>query len=361
MAALPPGSIIGILGGGQLGRMLALAAARLGLKSHIYAPEADSPAFQVTPLSTVAGYDDRAALRTFAASVDAITYEFENVPADAVAFLESLKPVRPGSKALRVAQDRLLEKQMAQKLGAPTAKFAPVDSLADLEQAVAALGLPAVLKTRRFGYDGKGQVAIRSAATAELAFQEMKGQPAILESFVDFRMEASVVAARGVDGLFQPFEVAENEHRNHILHRSLVPAGISPSAASQAIETARKIAEELDYSGVFAVEYFVTGATGREVLLVNEIAPRVHNSGHWTMDACVVSQFEQHMRAVAGWPLGNPKRHSDVVMSNLLGDEADQWQNLASQPGTAIHLYGKTEARRGRKMGHVNRLSPRQA
>jgi 5-(carboxyamino)imidazole ribonucleotide synthase len=361
MAALPPGSIVGILGGGQLGRMLALAAARLGLKCHIYAPEADSPAFQVTPFRTLAAYEDRTALEGFAGAVDVITYEFENVPCEAVEFLEGLKPVRPGSTALRVAQDRLLEKQMARKLGAATAQFAAVDTFGDLEKAASEIGLPAVLKTRRFGYDGKGQITIRAAAAAERSYEPFRNKPSILEGFVEFRMEVSVVAARGLDGSFVAFDVVENEHRNHILNRSLVPAGISPSAEFEAIEIAKKILADLDYVGVLAVEYFVTGTAGREKLLVNEIAPRVHNSGHWTMDACVVSQFEQHIRAVAGWPLGDPYRHSDVVMTNLLGDDAEAWAALAAEPGAAIHLYGKAEARRGRKMGHVNRLSPRQA
>jgi 5-(carboxyamino)imidazole ribonucleotide synthase len=361
MAALPPGSTIGILGGGQLGRMLALAAARLGLKTHIYAPEADSPAFQVTPFKTIAAYEEEGTLEGFAAAVDAVTYEFENVPADAVEFLEELKPVRPGSKALRVAQDRLLEKQLARKLGAATAQFAAVDSFDDLEKAASEIGLPAVLKTRRFGYDGKGQATIRSSAAAERSYEPFQNKPSILESFVEFRMEASVVAARGADGALAAFDVVENEHRNHILNRSLVPAGISPSAEFEAIDIANKILKELDYVGVLAVEYFVTGTAGREKIIVNEIAPRVHNSGHWTMDACAVSQFEQHIRAVAGWPLGDPQRHSDVVMTNLLGDDAEAWAALAAEPGTAIHLYGKAEARRGRKMGHVNRLSPRQA
>jgi 5-(carboxyamino)imidazole ribonucleotide synthase len=355
-ALLTPGSTIGILGGGQLGRMLALAAGRLGLKCHIFAPEADSPAFQVSAARTVADYRDEAALRELANTVDAVTYEFENVPVEAVAFLEALKPVRPGSKALRIAQDRLLEKNLARELGARTADFAGVNSRAELDRCTEQIGLPAVLKTCRFGYDGKGQATIRSAADADKAYAAMKGQPAILESFVAFEREASVVAARGQDGSFAAYDVAENEHRDHILHRSRVPARLSPEVCNEAIAIARKIASALDYVGVFAVEYFVMG----DELFVNEIAPRVHNSGHWTLDGCLVSQFEQHMRAVAGWPLGSTERHSDVEMINLLGDEIEAWRRLAAEPNTAVHLYGKAEARPGRKMGHVNRLTPRQ-
>jgi 5-(carboxyamino)imidazole ribonucleotide synthase len=336
--------------------MLSLAAARLGLKCHILAPEADSPAFQVAAAYTVAGYRDEAALERFAGAVDAVTYEFENVPVEAVTVLESLKPVRPGSKALGIAQDRLLEKRLARDLGARTARFAAVDSRADLDRAVAEIGLPAILKTCRFGYDGKGQAAIRQASDCDAAYAAMKGQPAILESFVPFEREASVVAARSIDGAFAAFDIAENEHRHHILHRSCVPARLSANLCKEAVAIARRIADALDYVGVFAVELFVLGKD----LYVNEIAPRVHNSGHWTLDGCLVSQFEQHMRAVAGWPLGSAERHSDVVMTNLIGDEVSGWLSLAAAPQTAVHIYGKAEARPGRKMGHVNRLTPRQ-
>jgi 5-(carboxyamino)imidazole ribonucleotide synthase len=354
-SSLPPGSTIGILGGGQLGRMLALAAARLGLKCHVFAPEADSPAFQVAA-HTVGAYRDEAALEKFARAVDAVTYEFENVPVEAVIFLETQKPVRPGSKALRIAQDRLQEKRMARDLGARTANFAGVDSRAELDTGIDQIGLPAILKTCRFGYDGKGQAVIRSPSDADAAYAAMKDQPAILESFVPFEREASVVAARGIDGTFAAFDVVENEHRHHILHQSRVPARLALEVCKNAIEIGRKIGAALDYVGVFAVELFVVG----EQLYVNEIAPRVHNSGHWTLDACLVSQFEQHMRAVAGWPLGSTQRHSDVVMTNLLGEEANDWRTLAAEPNAALHLYGKAEARPGRKMGHVNRLTPRQ-
>lgn len=356
MQALPPGSVIGILGGGQLARMLALAAARLGLNARIFAPEHDSSAFQVAASHIVAQYTDQNALLEFAAEVDAITYEFENVPVEAVAFLEKLKPVRPGSKALRIAQDRLQEKAQARELGAMTAEFRAVNSLDELKRAVQEVGLPAVLKTTRMGYDGKGQTKMMSVADVEPAWAAMKNQPAILESFVIFEKEVSVICARGAGGQFVAYEVTENVHRNHILHTSTVPAKIEPELAIEAIYIAQRMAEALDYVGVLAVEFFVGG----DVLYVNEIAPRVHNSGHWTMDACVISQFEQHMRAVAGWPLGSTYRHSDVVMTNLLGEEANLWPALVASPQVGLHLYGKAQIRPGRKMGHYNKISPRQ-
>lgn len=353
---LPPGSMIGILGGGQLARMLALAAAPLGLKCHVYAPEKDSPAFQVSAAHTVAAYDDQVALKAFAAAVDVVTYEFENVPVDTVSFLETLRPVRPGSKALGVAQDRIKEKNLARQLGAMTADFSAVDSLADLEAAIMRQGVPGILKTNRFGYDGKGQAKIVSRGDVAAAWGVMKNQPSIYESFVNFECEVSVLVARSVDGKVACFDVTENVHRNHILHTSTVPAKIPTELEAEAVFVAQRMAEALDYVGVMGVEFFV----GHDVLYVNEIAPRVHNSGHWTQNACGVSQFEQHIRAVAGWPLGSTRRHSDVVMTNLLGDEAHDWLRLAAEPGTALHLYGKAEARAARKMGHINRIHPRQ-
>jgi 5-(carboxyamino)imidazole ribonucleotide synthase len=356
VSALPPGSTIGILGGGQLARMLALAAGQIGLNCHIYAPEKKCPAFQVSAAHTIAAYDDEAALAAFAKSVQAVTYEFENVPVAAVKFLEALVPVRPGSKALATAQDRIAEKTMARELGAMTAEFAAVNSLDDLHTAVLRIGLPAVLKTTRLGYDGKGQAKIMTAADIEPAWSAMKNQPSILESFVNFRMEMSVICARGLDGAFAAYEPTENVHRDHILHTSTVPANIDPMLAAESVFVAQRIAEMLEYVGVMGMEFFV----GEDIIYVNEIAPRVHNSGHWTQDACVVSQFEQHMRAVAGWPLGATFRHSDVVMTNLLGDEINQWPLLAAQPGVGVHVYGKAEARPGRKMGHYNRITPRQ-
>ena len=357
MSALPPGSVIGILGGGQLARMLALAAAPLGLKCHIFAPETDSPAFQVSTSHMVAQYTDQSALLEFAAEVDVVTYEFENVPVAAVEFLEKLKPVRPGSKALSVAQDRLKEKWLARDMGAMTADFTSVDSLDELrKRAGPVIEFPSILKTNRFGYDGKGQAKLNSEADVEAAWAVMKNQPAILECFVHFDREISVICARGVDGSFAAYEPTENMHRNHILYTSTVPALLETELAIEAVYIAQRMAETLDYVGVMGVEFFV----GRHSLYVNEIAPRVHNSGHWTQDACVVSQFEQHIRAVAGWPLGATTRHSDVVMTNLLGDEASAWEKLADEPNLGLHLYGKTESRPGRKMGHYNRITPRQ-
>lgn len=352
--ALAPGSVIGILGGGQLARMLALAAGRLGLRCHIYAPEAGSPAFHVAASHTVAGYGDEEALSDFAGSVDVVTYEFENVPAKTVRFLETRVPVRPGSRALDVAQDRLKEKALARQLGAMTAEFQAVNTLADLEAAVAVIGCPAVLKTTRMGYDGKGQAKIAGVADVAPAWAMMKGVPSILESFVSFEREVSVIAARAIDGRMAAYEVTENVHRNHILHTSTVPAKLSAELAAEAVFIAQRFLETLDYVGVMGVEFFV----GSDVIYVNEIAPRVHNSGHWTMDACSVSQFEQHVRAVAGWPLGATRRHSNVIMKNLLGDDIMDWENLARTPDLALHHYGKIEVRPGRKMGHVNRLGP---
>jgi 5-(carboxyamino)imidazole ribonucleotide synthase len=352
--ALSPGSTIGILGGGQLARMLALAAAPLGFKCHIYAPAGDNPAFDVSADHTIAAYDDQTELKKFASQVDAVTYEFENVPVETVQFLEALVPVRPGSKALGVAQDRIREKQLARALGAMTANFGGVTSLDELKERVSQFGVPGILKTNRFGYDGKGQAKINAIADCEAAWAAMKGQPAIYESFVNFRSEVSVIVARGLDGKTACFDVTENVHRNHILFTSTVPAQLVPELAVEAVFVAQRIVEALDYVGVMGVEFFV----GDDVLYVNEIAPRVHNSGHWTMDACAVSQFEQHIRAVAGWPLGATTRHSNVVMTNLLGEEANDWLKLVAEPGLALHLYGKTEVRAGRKMGHINRLLP---
>ncbi len=354
--ALPPGSTIGILGGGQLARMLALAAAPLGLKCHIYAPEQDSPAFQVSAAQTVAEYDHRASLKAFASVVDVVTYEFENVPVDTVSYLEILLPVRPGSKALGVAQDRIQEKRLARDLGAMTADFGGVNSLEELLARLDQLGMPGILKTTRMGYDGKGQAKINTRDDAALAWAALKSQPAIYETFVNFVSEVSVLVARGPDGRMACFDVTENVHRNHILHTSTVPAAISPELAAEAVFVAQRMAEALDYVGVMGVEFFV----GDDVLYVNEIAPRVHNSGHWTQNACVTSQFEQHIRAVAGWPLGSTRRHSDAVMTNLLGEDVAIWAALAAEPGAALHLYGKAQARPGRKMGHINRIYPRQ-
>ncbi|MFO0992943.1 MAG: 5-(carboxyamino)imidazole ribonucleotide synthase [Hyphomicrobiales bacterium] len=350
---LTPGSTIGILGGGQLGRMLALAAGQLGLKCHILAPQGDNPAFQVADSYTVARYDDEAALAGFAKSVGVVTYEFENVPAATAAFLDRLVPLAPNAQALEISQDRLTEKTFISTI-ARVAPFAPVDNAADLTAAIAKTGSPGVLKTRRLGYDGKGQARFALGDDAEAAFATIGRAPAILEGFVSFEREISVIAARSWSGEVAVYDVPENQHENHILRHSIVPAKISKSTAKAARDIAAKVVAALDYVGVIGVEMFVGKDEG---LLVNEIAPRVHNSGHWTMDACAVSQFEQHIRAVAGWPLGDPSRHSDVVMTNLLGAEADRWREIAAEPGACLHLYGKSESRPGRKMGHVNRLA----
>jgi len=351
---LAPGSTIGILGGGQLGRMLALAAARLGLKSHIYCPDAQSPAFDVTPLKTVAGYDDVEALKAFASQIDVVTYEFENVPAATAEVLAGLKPLRPGANALAISQDRLAEKSFLSSKNIPVAPYRAVNSLEDLNTAIGELGLPAVLKTTRLGYDGKGQRVLRTPEEAETAFTELKPHPLVLEGFVPFEKEISVVVARGLDGSVRAFDAAENVHRDHILFTSTVPGDIAPGVAKHAAMLAKVIVVALDYVGVLGVEFFVVGGE-RPSLLVNEIAPRVHNSGHWTEAVCLTDQFEQHIRAIAGWPLGDPQRMADVVMQNLIGDEVDQVP--ASIDGdTQPHLYGKAEARPGRKMGHINRI-----
>ena len=353
---LPPGSTVGILGGGQLARMLALAAGQLGLRCHVYAPETASPAFDVAAAHTRARYEDEEALARFAAAVDVVTYEFENVPGATAAFLEERVPLAPGSRALFTAQDRVDEKTFIAGLGISVAPFAAVSDEASLKQAFARIGTPSILKTRRFGYDGKGQTKISGDRSPEAAWSEIGNQPAILEGFVAFEKEISVIAARGWDGAIAVYDVPENHHEHHILKTSTVPADIAPATAEAARAIGGRIIAALDYVGVIGIEMFVAGDT----VIVNEIAPRVHNSGHWTMDACAVSQFEQHIRAVCGWPLGAPTRHSDVVMTNLLGSEIDQWPALAAEPDVCLHVYGKAEARRGRKMGHFNRLTPRQ-
>ena len=347
-------AVIGILGGGQLGRMLALAAARLGFKCHVFSPYPDSPAFDVVHRVTCADYADTQALDRFAHDVDVVTYEFENVPADTAAFLAARVPALPDPQILATTQDRLVEKCFVAKLGIGTAAFADVTRPADLAAAIAKIGRPAVLKTRRFGYDGRGQATIRDDSDPEAAWRVVGGQPCILEAFVPFEREISVVAARGNNGAVECFDVTENEHRDHILKISRVPARVSEAAARRAKEIAETIAQKFDYIGVLAVEMFVL--QGGSEVLVNEIAPRVHNSGHWTIDGASVSQFEQHIRAVAGWPLAKPIRYGRVEMTNLIGNEVEDYRAWLAIPGTAVHLYGKTVARPGRKMGHVTRV-----
>lgn len=353
---LPQGATIGILGGGQLGRMMALAAARLGLKAHIYCPDRDSPAFDVAREITIAPYDDEAALTLFADSVDVVTYEFENVPAATAELVARTAPLRPDARALATTQDRLIEKTFINSLGVPTARFAEVNDHASLAKAVGHVGRPAVLKTRRFGYDGKGQVMLREGLDLDTTFGMIGRAPAILEAFVPFEREISVVAARSISGEFAAWDVAENRHEHHILARTTVPAAISAETADQAVACARRIADALDYAGVLAVEMFVVREGGREKIVVNEIAPRVHNSGHWTQDGAVTCQFEQHIRAICGWPLGGTARRGAVEMINLIGDDVLDLDHWLQDPLAAVHLYGKSEARPGRKMGHVTRV-----
>lgn len=349
---LAPGSVIGILGGGQLGRMLSIAAARLGFRTVIFEPGVDCPASHVASLHIQAGYDDDDALRRFAQSVDVITYEFENIPTSALDTLEALRPIRPGREALRVSQDRLIEKDFLSKSGLKLAAYRAVNSQADLETALAGIGAPAILKTCRLGYDGKGQARLSGPEDVADAWAAMQGAPAVLEGFVEFSHEVSVIAARGVTGEVACFDPGENVHRNGILHTTTVPARLSPGQRSDAVLIAAGILNALDYVGVLGVELFVTP----QGLIVNEIAPRVHNSGHWTQQGCVVDQFEQHIRAVAGWPLGDGGRHCDVVMENLIGDDMARVPDLAREPLCALHLYGKADVKPGRKMGHINRV-----
>ncbi len=356
-APLPPGSTIGILGSGQLGRMLAMAAARLGLKTHIYC-EDSGPAFDVATHTTRAAFDDTAALTQFAGTVQAVTYEFENVPIATAQHLAQLVPLRPSAKALQVAQDRLVEKQFISALAIPVAPFRAIDSAAELSAAVAHFGAPAILKTRRLGYDGKGQASVRPGADSEAAWKSVGGMPSVLEKRIPFACEISTLVVRSQTGELATYDCPVNTHENGILRRSIVPADLAEADIARARQIAQTIATALDYVGVLAVEMFHLGADApvAERVMVNEIAPRVHNSGHWTIEACGVSQFENHMRAVAGWPLGATARHSNAEMVNLIGEEALDWQALAAEPGACLHLYGKREARAGRKMGHVTRL-----
>jgi 5-(carboxyamino)imidazole ribonucleotide synthase len=357
-APLPPGSTIGILGGGQLGRMLAMAAARLGLKTHIYSDEQAAPAFDVAASKTVGSYTDRDALKRFAASCAVVTCEFENVPAETLQTAAQVAPVFPGAKSFAVAQDRLVEKDFLTGLGIPVAPYAKVDTADHLRAALSRVGIPALLKTRRFGYDGKGQILIRAEDEIPESVEAIGQAPALVEGIVLFEREVSVIVVRGKDGGLQFYDPVENVHQNGILAISRVPARISQSASVAAKTIAGKVADALSHVGVLCVEMFErTGE--RPELVVNEFAPRVHNSGHWTLDACLVSQFENHVRAICGWPLGETARHSDAVMTNLIGADVEKWREFAAGPGTSVHLYGKTEARAGRKMGHVTRLYPK--
>ena len=353
---LKPGDTIGILGGGQLGRMLAMAAARLGLRCQVFSPDPDSPAFDVVANATCAEYADVEALELFANDVDVITYEFENVPAAAAMILGARRPVLPERTILETTQDRLAEKDFVKRLGIGTADYADVSSAADLRAAIARIGLPAVLKTRRFGYDGKGQAIVRQGDDPDRIWEDLGTRSAILEAFIPFEREISVIAARSADGHVECFDVTENEHRDHILKISRAPAAIPEALAARARGIAETVANALNYVGVLAVEMFVVQGGGGPTVLVNEIAPRVHNSGHWTLDGASISQFEQHIRAIAGWPLGKPVRHGPVTMTNLIGDDINGYEQWLTVPGATVHLYGKGAPRPGRKMGHVTQV-----
>jgi 5-(carboxyamino)imidazole ribonucleotide synthase len=360
LVKLKPGDTIGILGGGQLGRMLAMAAARLGLRCQVFSPDPDSPAFDVVLHATCAEYADVEALELFANDVDVITYEFENVPAATAMVLAARRPVLPTQKILETTQDRLIEKDFVKKLGIGTADYADVSSVETLRAAIARIKLPAVIKTRRFGYDGKGQAIIREGDDIGQVWQDLGTRSAILEAFIPFEREISVIAARSADGHVECYDVTENEHRDHILKISRAPADIPEALSAKARGIAEQIASALNYVGVLAVEMFVVQEAGGPTVLVNEIAPRVHNSGHWTLDGASISQFEQHIRAIAGWPLGKPVRHGPATMTNLIGDDINDYEQWLTVPGATVHLYGKGPARPARKMGHVTQVFPRE-
>jgi 5-(carboxyamino)imidazole ribonucleotide synthase len=350
---LAPGAVIGIVGGGQLGRMIALAAARLGYRSHILAPEPDCPAAQVTNLATIAPYDDAVALESFAAAVDVVTLEFENLPVETLATLARARPVHPAPAVLAICQDRREEKAFLDRIGVPIAPYVTVPSPQAIDAALATLGRPAILKTARLGYDGKGQVRIEAGTGLDAARAAVAAAPCILEGWIDFEREISVITARGRDGAKASYVPVENRHRDQILVQTIAPAPIAAELAGRAQALAEQIADALDLVGLLAVEMF---ATRNLQLLVNELAPRPHNSGHWTIDACAVSQFEQLVRAICGLPLGDAGRFADAVMDNLLGAEVERWPAILAEPGARLHLYGKAAIRPGRKLGHVTRL-----
>ncbi len=356
MTPIPPGSTIGILGTGQLGRMTALAAARLGYRCHVFGPERGGPASLVAASVTVADYADQAALIEFARGVDVVTYEFENIPYEPVAALAGVVAIHPHPEVLRITQHRLYEKDFLRGIEVATTQYREVNDAAGLARAVRDLGRPAVLKTARLGYDGKGQVVIRAGTDLDRAWAGLRAGQGVLESFVDFTCEISVIVARGLDGQLATYVPVENQHKDGILDQTIAPARIAPSVAMKAEAIAHHIATRLNLVGLLAVEMFV--GRGGEVL-VNELAPRPHNSGHWTLDACLTSQFEQVVRAICGLPLGSPEHHSDAVMKNLIGEDVKQWREILAERTAKLHLYGKTEVRPGRKMGHVTRLLPR--
>jgi len=350
---IKPGSVIGIIGGGQLGRMTAVAAAELGYRVHIFTPEDNSPASHVSEHTTVAAYDDQDAIEAFGQNVDVVTFEFENVPAETVRHLTNLAPVRPSWECLAICQDRVREKTFCNELGIETAPWKSVTTPEELSAAIIEIGTPSILKTTRLGYDGKGQVRIGPNTDPAQAWKELGGRAAILEGFVDFDVEVSVITARRPDGVMASFDVVENRHKDGILDITIAPANISDDVTQKARAVGQKLADAMDLVGLLAVELFVTK---NNHVLVNEMAPRPHNSGHWTQDGCITSQFEQFVRAVANLPLGTSQRHSDTVMHNLLGEDANLWEQQLSDPNNKLHLYGKAQPRTGRKMGHINRL-----
>ncbi len=360
MTVVPPGSTVGVLGSGQLGRMFALSARSMGYRVHTYSPDKDSPTGHVADVEVSAPYDDLDSLRAFAKSLDVLTFEFENVPRTALDALDGLVPIRPSPDALWVSQNREREKEFLGRVRAPVADWAAVRTAEDLAAALASVGAPAVLKTAAFGYDGKGQETISSkeVSDAERAWNAVGRVPCVLEAFIEFQREVSVVAARGIDGATAFFPAFENEHSRHILDVSRCPSALATFEEHQAREISRTILEALNYVGVLCIEFFHT-RDGR--LLVNEIAPRPHNSGHLTIDACVTSQFEQQLRAVCGLPLGSTELLRPAAMANLLGDlwaaGVPRWENACAVPGIALHLYGKKEPRQGRKMGHLTALA----
>lgn len=354
MKTLAPGSVIGMLGGGQLGRMMAMAAAQLGFHTHIYCPDTDNPAEQVTDRITRKSYTDQVALQAFADAVDVVTYEFENIPVETVEFLSARVATFPSASVLQVSQDRIHEKNFLREAGAETAPYAGVGSYEELLAALDDIGTPAILKTRRFGYDGKGQAKILNPQEARVAWDSLQSDEVILEGFIDFDLEISVLAARGQDGQVKCFDPVENIHKNHILDISIAPARIEDELKRDAVALATSIIEKLDYVGVLAVEMFVSSQSAR--LRINEIAPRVHNSGHWTIEACPTSQFEQHIRAICGLPLGDVSLYGQAVMNNLIGDDILEYDNLLRDPTANVHHYGKKLVKTGRKMGHVTRL-----
>jgi 5-(carboxyamino)imidazole ribonucleotide synthase len=353
---IPPGSTIGILGGGQLGRMTVLAASALGYRCHVFSPDQGGPAKQVTAYATDASYEDAAALRRFAQAVDVVTYEFENVPLAAAKLIASLKPLRPGVTPLEISQDRLKEKDYLRHIGVSTVPFRPAASVEEVKRALSEIGPRAILKTARLGYDGKGQVAVEPGDDPAGAWRQLGVSLAVLEARVDFACEISVIVARGEEGALATYPAVENRHVKGILDTTVAPARVPAEIALEAERVARHVADQLGLTGLLAVEMFMT-RDGK--VLVNELAPRPHNSGHWTIDACPISQFEQFVRAICGLPLGTTERHSDAVMKNLIGDEVKGWREALADPMAHVHLYGKGEPVPGRKMGHITRLLPK--